>query len=101
MDRRLMLQETLEKILESDQVYFQSPENLRMRYPAIIYSLDDIYKNSADDVAYKKVKAYQILLIYTDPDTDLLDKIISLPMCSFDRSYKADNLYHAVFTIYY
>lgn len=101
MDRRLMLQETLEKILESDQVYFQSPENLRMHYPAIIYSLDDIYKNSADDVAYKKVKAYQILLIYTDPDTDLLDKIISLPMCSFDRSYKADNLYHAVFTIYY
>lgn len=101
MDRRLILQEELEKILGSDQVYFQSPDNLKMHYPAIIYSVDDIYRDSADNLAYKKNVAYQLMVIYTDPDTDILDKIISLPMCSFDRSYRADNLYHCIFTIFY
>lgn len=101
MDRRLKLQEILEKILGSDQVYFQPPDNLHMTYPAIIYSIDDISVYSADDLPYKKDKAYQIMVIYEDPDSEIVDKIADLPLCSYDRFYTAENLNHSVFTIYY
>ena len=35
------------------------------------------------------------------PDNEVIDKILHLPYSSFDRHYKADNLNHDVFTLYY
>ena len=42
MDSRLKLQELLEKLLESKNVYYQPPESKKMEYPAIKYSVDKI-----------------------------------------------------------
>lgn len=42
MASRLNLQTFLEEILESRNVYFQPPESVKMKYPAIVYALDDI-----------------------------------------------------------
>ena len=42
MASRLDLQTFLEEILESRNVYFQPPESVKMKYPAIVYALDDI-----------------------------------------------------------
>ena len=44
MRNRLDLQKIFEDILGSKNVYFQPPESLKMKYPAIRYSLDDIDK---------------------------------------------------------
>ena len=42
MRDRLDLHECLCKILNSNNVYFQPPENVRMNYPAIVYSLGTV-----------------------------------------------------------
>jgi len=95
------LQALLETILGSRNVYFQPPESVKMNYPAIVYSLDDVYGHSADDFDYIAVRGYSVTLITKDPDSEYIDSIKALPLCSYDRHYYADNLNHDTFTIYY
>lgn len=99
--RRLELQAILEKLLGSENVYFQPPESLKMQYDCIRYSLSKIKPVFADNVPYQLHTCYQVIAIYKNPDSDLPLKIASLPMCSHDRHYTADNLNHDVFTLYY
>lgn len=101
MGSRLKLQELLEKLLESKNVYYQPPESKKMEYPAIKYSVDDIDKKSADDTAYLLNKRYELIVISKKPDHPVIDKLLQLPMCSFNRHYEADNLNHDVLTLYY
>lgn len=99
MDERLRLSALLHEILGSDNVYYQPPESISMKYPAIIYARDGISNTFADDIAYIHRIKYRITVIDKDPDSIIVDKISRLPMCSFDRHYTADNLNHDVFTI--
>lgn len=101
MASRLELQTELEEILGSRNVYFQPPESVKMKYPAIRYSLSSIENIYADNLAYKQTKAYELILIDPDPDSEYADKLSQLPYCRFDRFYPADNLNHYIFTIYY
>lgn len=101
MDNRPSLQTKFENILGSRNVYFQPPASIKMKYPAIVYSLGSIDKIRANDDVYKLLPAYEVTLIDTNPDTDFLEKILALQYCSFDRFYRADNLNHWVFTLYH
>jgi hypothetical protein len=101
MGNRLELHEVFCNILGSRNAYFQPPASVKMNYPAIKYSLYNIENNNADDLAYKRSKAYEVILIDYDPDSSYVDKISQLPYCRFDRYYPADNLNHYVFTLYY
>ena len=101
MSRRIELQTILEKLLGSENVYFQPPENLKMKYDFIRYSRIKIKPNFANNRPYNLHDCYQLIAITKNPDSDLPKKIAMLPMCTHDRSYKADNLNHDVFTLYY
>jgi len=98
---RLELHETLLALLGSNQVYFRAPANVQMKYPAIIYTRSSYQTSFADNKIYRQMKQYTITLIYRDPDSDLPDRLLSLPCCRFDRHYMADNLNHDVFTLYF
>lgn len=100
MERRLKLQGLLEKNLGSRHVYFQPPDNVQMIYPAIVYELDDINCLHADNNPYTQDPAYSVTLIDENPDSEYVEKLSSLPKCSFERFYKADNLNHWVYKIY-
>lgn len=99
MDRRLMLHEMLCKILGSRNVYFQPPESIQMKYPAIRYSLGNIDSKHANNNPYIKSRTYEITLIDRNPDSVIVDKIASIPTCRFDRHYISNNLNHFVFTL--
>lgn len=101
MANRLNLQNELELILGSNKVYFQPPTNTKVGYPCIIYDLDNIDSTYASDDKYINERRYTISLVHTDPDTSLVDLILALPKCSFDRHYRKDNLHYFVYTIYY
>lgn len=101
MDRRLELQKTLEEILGSRNVYFQPPASVSMRYPAIRYRLSDVYKVTANNLAYMRYNAYELTYIDRNPDSNVVSKLMSLPMCVFDRYYVSDNLNHYVLKIYF
>ena len=101
MASRLQLQTELEELLGSKNVYYQPPASVRMKYPAIVYSRENIENEHADDNVYMQKYFYQVIVIDEDPDSEIVSKVSRLPACRFDRHYTADNLNHDVFTLYY
>ena len=102
MGTRLELQEELEGVLGSKNVYFQPPETIKMKYDAIVYDFSTMVIRRANDKPYIKVKGYDLTVISRNPDNnlvnDLLDHFLHI---RFNRRYKADNLYHDSLTLYY
>ena len=102
LDQRKQLDASLQQIAgeHSGHVYFQPPSNVQMTYPAIRYRLMDIDSRHADNIPYILGTQYEIIVIDRDPDSVIAGKVTSLPRCSFNRFYTAENLNHWVFTIY-
>lgn len=101
MASRLSLQALLETILGSRNVYFQPPPGVNLKYPAIVYSRNDIDNTYADNEVYKQEREYSITVIDPNPDSVHVDNISKIPRIKFNRHYAADNLNHDVFTLYY
>jgi hypothetical protein len=101
MAPRLALQQLLEDTLESTNVYFQPPPNVSMAYPCIVYGREYGVTQFADNDPYRFTKRYQVTYIDRDPDSEVLDKLAMLRMCTFIRSYAANGLNHDIFTIYF
>ena len=101
MASRLELQTKLEELLGSRNVYYQPPESVKMEYPAIVYSKNDIRTTRANDAVYSKRTQYSLIVISKKPDEPVIDKLLSIPYCSYDRPYKSDNLNHDVLTLYF
>lgn len=98
---RLQLQALLELILGSENVYYQPPAGVQMRYPAIVYHWDDTDTRFADNRPYRHVRRYQVTVITTDPDSDIPGKVADLPMCTFSRAFSSDNLNHRIYDLYF
>lgn len=101
MATRIDLQNVLEELLGSRNVYYQPPESLKMSYPAIVYARKTIDNSYANNSVYKQNYAYEITVIDKNPDSEIVNKVSKLPTCRFDRHFKSDNLNHDVFTLYY
>lgn len=101
MAPRLQLQSLLEELLESPNVYFQPPTNVRMQYPCIVYERDKAATEFADNSPYRHTKRYQVTVIDPNPDSLIPDRIASLPMCLFERFYTVDNLNHDVYNLFF
>jgi hypothetical protein len=99
MAQRLQLHQLLETF--TDNVYFQPPTNIQLKYPCIIYKRDFADTQFADDKPYNRTLRYMITIIDRDPDSDIPDKVASIPMCLFNRFYTADNLNHDVYNLYF
>ena len=100
MNDRLALHDLLCEKLGSTNVYFQPPESVKIKYPAIVYSRNRIENTSADNVIYKQSVSYVITVIDRDPDSEIVERISQIPHIAYDRSYVADNLNHDVFRLF-
>ena len=101
MADRLELHSVLQELLGSSNVYYQPPESIKMQYDAIRYSKKTIDSKYANDRKYSMIGCYEIIVISRLPDNPVIKKLLSLPYCSYDRHYIADNLHHDVLTIYW
>lgn len=102
MERRVQLQALLEELIGSRNVYFQPPSTVMLSYPCIIYSRGVIGRTEfANNMPYHHQVRYDVTVVDKDPDSEILEKVASLPMCSFQRHYTADNLNHDVYNLYY
>lgn len=102
MASRLTLHEELCMVLGSRNVYFQTPELVKMNYDAIRYALGGKNTTRADNKIYKSINQYDGVIIARDPDTTIPDDLLNhFEMCSLGRPYIADNLHHYPFTLYY
>lgn len=102
MKTRIELQEQLVAVLGSNQVYFQPPSNVQMKYPAIVYELSGELVNKADNKRFMAHRKYTITHIYKSISNCLMDKMLdSFMYIEFDRQLIADGLYQDVYTIYW
>ncbi len=102
MKTRLELQEKLVSVLGSDQVFFQPPSNVQMKYPAIVYELSGEFIKRSNNKRYIKYNKYTVTYIYKSIRNDLKETIMdAFTFVDYDRRFIADGLYQDVFTIYW
>lgn len=82
-------------------VYFQPSENVKMKYPAIRYTLESDRPRYANNHIYQNAKRYTVYVIDRRPDSPIADAVREIPYCSLDRTYPKDGLNHFVFTIFF
>ncbi len=100
-DRR-NLSKIFRETLGINNIYFQAPGPNGLKYPCVIYELNNRDTSHADNRMYKNMNRYTVTLIGRDPDnSELIDKMLEIPYCSNDRRFISDNLYHDVFNLYY
>jgi hypothetical protein len=99
--KRTTLHEIFRNILQSDNVYFQPPESVKMSYPAIVYSRTNIRNTFADNSIYTDLIAYKVTVIDKNPESEIVGKIAKIPLCQFNQHFTSDNLNHDVFTLFY
>ena len=101
MAQRLELQSLLVDLLGSDNVYYQPPPSVQMKYPAIVYKKDDESTHHADNRPYKRAVQYQVTVIDEDPDSEIPGKVAALPTSRFNRFYTAESLNHNVYKLFF
>ena len=107
MDERLELHDIFGAIINITEpdgdthTYFNPPQSVVMKYPAIRYVRKKIDKRYANNAVYKFMNCYEVTVIDFDPDSEIVKKVLMLPYCEHDRSYKSNNLNHDVFTLYH
>lgn len=99
MNDRLILQTVLENIMQSRNVYYQPPNNFKMNYPAIKYSLNMLGSKNANNEKYFRTKEYVLTIMDKNPDSNIPMKLLKLPYTTFDRQYVVDGLYHTIITL--
>lgn len=102
MDRRLVLDQILKKLIGPDvSLYFQPPDSIKMTYPCLRYEWDSADTQFADDNPYIVKKCYRLMAITRNPDDTLPEKILTLPSAIMERHYTEKNLHHYVFNLYF
>jgi hypothetical protein len=102
MASRLKLQEELEKILGSNNVYFQPPASVKLKYPCIIYNLDTTFIRRADNKMFMSYNRYHVKHIFKSLEKEKKDTLLShFMMITHDNRIVADGLYNDDFTLYY
>lgn len=101
IDLHNILVECMEECGLHPNVYYQPPESVKMKYPCIVYTRQDIEYLYSDNRVYKGFPIYQITLISKDPDNPLVDYLPTKLLVSYDRHYVSDNLNHDIFRLAY
>ena len=102
MASRAALQTILVNILGTNSVYFQPPTGFTLKYPCIVYHLDNISVLHADNKPYRLKNRYSVTYMDTkNPDSKIIDALASLSLSKFDTRFITDNIYHTIFTIYF
>lgn len=109
--RRIQFHNELESLLSgylavlddgSSAIYFQPPENVKLKYPCLLYSREPDYFRHADDSPYFIKPHYEVTIISRDPDNNLADILVEhFKYCRFNRRIMADNLIHDMLGLYY
>lgn len=101
MGTRLELHQILVSILGSNNVYYQPPASVKMKYPCIVYEKQSIRSDFGDDIRYNYKWQYVVTYISKNPDDIIPEKLLLMPYTAFSRQYISDNLYHNSFYVYF
>ena len=98
--RRVELNSLFKKIVPN--VYFQPPENIKMKYPCIRYEFSNLDILHADNEKWLSTGVnYKVILITASPNPKAFDDIMLFKNCSFDRAIFSNGLYNYHFNLYF
>lgn len=100
-ENRLLLQEILENLMESRNVYFQPPSSMHINTPGIVYNRNRIIDEHANNKVYTQKNSYNVTVIDPNPDSVYVRRISRLPLCTHNRHYTENNLNYDSFTLYF
>ena len=87
---------------DAKQVYTQPPTGMQMVFPCLVINIETGKSEFADNTVYRHQKRYLVTAIVRESDDLTLYDILSkLPKSRHERSFKADELNHHVFSIFY
>lgn len=102
MARRTKLIREIKQVIDSSNVYFQPPESLKLNFPCVICSYDNVESAYADNLSYQRFKHYRLLVVDKNPDSKLPDLIMDhFSYTSPGRPYISDGLYHFPIILHY
>lgn len=102
MASRLQLQEEFCELLGSNNVYYNPPSSVLMKYDAIRYSKSTPNVKRANNGPYQIIDRYDGVVITRDPDSDIPRKLLfRFSTISIGDMYVVNNLNHFPFTLYY
>lgn len=84
------------------KVYFQPPKESLLKYPCILYELNDFITMNSDNDRYLTIPTYTVTLIDYNPESIIQKYIMDLHgdcHVSFDRFFTSDNLNHWVYKL--
>ena len=102
MNRRQEITQILRTKLGIQNVYFQPPEDLKMKFPCVRYKLSDIKTMKADNMLYNHTQGYELVYITREPDNILVDTMLkTFDHISFSGCQVINDLYHYRYKLYY
>lgn len=86
----------------SDNVYFQPPNNIQIKYPCIVYNKRIVDTKYADNEVYSMNQRYEVIAMSQDPDNTIPQQIMNtIPYCTISSTFVVDNVYHTTLRLYY
>ena len=88
----------------TENVYYNPPTSVRMNFPCFRFVENNTYSIRADNKAYNNTRRWVITYITTDEEAVemVINKMLEhFMMCGNETIYKADNLVHIVFNLYF
>lgn len=101
MRTRIEFHKMLEQLTGITSIYFQPPSSLKMKYPAIVYSMKKPKIEFAGNKKYLNTTAYTVTVIDKSSESEIKKLIEDIMYCSYDTDYISDNLHHYVYTIFF
>lgn len=102
MGSRRELHEELKGLLGSNEVHFQPPESIKLKYPCILYSRAKPENLRADNLLYHRFERYSLTYLTRDPDDPMIHKIEEhFSMCGMVRTNCKDYLNYYHYDLYY
>lgn len=99
---RKNLQDELEELLGSKEVYFQPPTSKQLKYPCVFYKPARPQVHRADNMVYLYMNCYELMVVSKDPLFTLPETLVKTYMyCELNRFYTFDNLNYWSLTLYY
>ena len=98
------LRDQLYLINNTENVYYNPPESIHMIFPCFRFVENNTYAMRADNKAYLKKTRWVITYISTDEECveKIRDEMLEhFMMCEHETVFKADNLIHLVFNLYF
>lgn len=90
------------RILGNENVYFQPPASIKLKYPCIVYEFDTTDTKSASNNKYILTNRYSVKHIFKSLENEKKDEILTnFQMIRHDNRMIADGLYQDSFTLYY